>query len=226
MSLHNLPEHHRRLLAHALAAGRPYGLALMGGYAIQAHGIVHRPSQDLDFATEHPAGMTEIMERLTAALTERGWRVTVVDVAPLKARFLATDPATGAACEVDLLKEVLWRPPVVMDIGPVLDLDDLIGTKVRALGDRGLARDAIDVHAARDLYSLAELETLGARRPDEFDLTELHDRLESLEWISDAEFEAYGLDSARITQLRQWAQQWLDDLAQRLAEPYDEPPDP
>ncbi|OQR63408.1 hypothetical protein B6E66_13775 [Streptomyces maremycinicus] len=32
---------------------------------------------------------------------------------------------------------------------PVLDLDDLIGTKVRALGDRGLARDAMDVHAAR-----------------------------------------------------------------------------
>ncbi|GHA72548.1 hypothetical protein GCM10010372_84050 [Streptomyces tauricus] len=226
MSLRGLPEHHRRLLADALTAGRPYGLALMGGYAIQAHGIVHRPSQDLDFATEHPAGMTEIVEQITGALTDKGWRITVVDVAPLKARFLATDPATDATCEVDLLKEVLWRPPVVMDIGPVLDLDDLIGTKVRALGDRGLARDAIDVHAARDLYSLAELETLAARRPDEFDLTELHDRLESLEWISDAEFEAYGMDSAHITQLRQWAQNWLDDLAQRLAEPYDEPLDP
>jgi hypothetical protein len=35
VSLHGLPEHHRRLLADALAAGRPYGLALMGGYAVQ-----------------------------------------------------------------------------------------------------------------------------------------------------------------------------------------------
>ncbi|MEV6196176.1 nucleotidyl transferase AbiEii/AbiGii toxin family protein [Streptomyces sp. NPDC051920] len=223
--MHNLPDHHRRLLLDALAAGHPYGLALMGGYAVQAHGIVHRPSQDLDFATEHPASMREIVDQLAQSLSDQGWRITVIDVAPLKARFLATDPATGAACEVDLLKEVLWRPPVVMDIGPVLDLDDLIGTKVRALGDRGLARDAIDVHAARHLYTIPQLENLAARRPEEFDLHELHDRLESLEWVSDAEFEAYGMDSGHINELRQWAQQWMEDLAQRLAEPYEEPYD-
>jgi hypothetical protein len=223
VTLPNLPDHHRRLLADALTAGQPFGLALMGGYAVQAHGLVHRPSQDLDFATEHPATMSRIIEQVTRSLSERGWHVSVIDIAPLKARFLATDPATGSACEVDLLKEVLWRPPVLLDIGPVLDLDDLIGTKVRALGDRGLARDAIDVHAARHRYSTGELESLAARRPEEFDLQELHDRLESLEWISDMEFEAYGLDTAAITELRNWAQDWLDDLAQRLAEPYAEP---
>lgn len=223
MTLPGLPDHHRRLLADALNAGRPFGLALMGGYAVQAHGIVHRPSQDLDFATEHPAAMSQIIEHLTYSLSERGWHITIIDVAPLKARFLATDPATGSACEVDLLKEVLWRPPVLLDVGSVLDLDDLIGTKVRALGDRGLARDAIDVHAARHHYSTRALERLGERRPEEFDLHELHDRLESLEWISDAEFEAYGLDAAAISGLRNWAQAWMGDLAQRLAEPYADP---
>ncbi|MGW1727789.1 nucleotidyl transferase AbiEii/AbiGii toxin family protein [Streptomyces sp. NPDC002306] len=222
MTLSGLPDHHRRLLRDALTAGHPYGLALMGGYAVQAHGIVHRPSQDLDFATEHPASMREITDQLVRSLSSRGWRITVIDVAPLKARFLAIDPATEATCEVDLLKEVLWRPPVMLDIGPVLALDDLIGTKVRALGDRGLARDAIDVHAARHLYTIPQLENLAARRPEEFDLHELHDRLESLEWISDAEFEAYGMDAAHIAELRHWAQKWLEDLAQRLAEPYQE----
>jgi hypothetical protein len=223
VTLPDLPDHHRRLLLDALTAGRPFGLALMGGYAVQAHGIVHRPSQDLDFATEHPAAMGQIIDHLTHSLSLRGWHVTVIDVAPLKARFLAADPTTGSVCEVDLLKEVLWRPPVLLDIGPVLDLDDLIGTKVRALGDRGLARDAIDVHAARRHYSTSELESLAERRPEEFDLRELHDRLESLEWISDAEFEAYGLDAADIGDLRNWAQEWMDDLAQRLAEPYADP---
>ncbi|WP_062650858.1 nucleotidyl transferase AbiEii/AbiGii toxin family protein [Streptomyces maremycinicus] len=220
-----MPEHHRRLLSDALTAGHRYGLALMGGYAVQAHGIVHRPSQDLDFATQDPASMQEIVGQLEEALSDKGWNITIIDIAPLKARFLATDTITGAACEVDLLKEVLWRPPVVMDIGPVLDLDDLIGTKVRALGDRGLARDAMDVHAARHLYSIGELENLAARRPEEFDLHELHDRLESLEWVSDAEFEAYGMDTAGITELRRWAQSWLEDLAQRLAEIYEGPYD-
>jgi hypothetical protein len=170
--------------------------------------------------------MAEIIDQIVQALSSRGWQITVIDVAPLKARFLATDPATEATCEVDLLKEVLWRPPLMLDIGPVLDLDDLIGTKVRALGDRGLARDAIDVHAARHLYTIPELENLAARRPEEFDLHELHDRLESLEWVSDAEFEAYRMDTTSIAELRHWAQQWLDDLAQRLAESLDEPPDP
>ncbi len=68
-------------------------------------------------------------------------------------------------------------------------------------------------------------ESLAARRPEEFDPHELHDRLESLEWISDAEFHAYGMDSAHITQLRRWAHEWMEDLALRLAEPYEEPSD-
>ncbi|MPY56798.1 nucleotidyl transferase AbiEii/AbiGii toxin family protein [Streptomyces spongiae] len=219
-----MPEYHRRLLEDALAVGRPFGLALMGGYAVQAHGIVSRPSQDLDFATEHRATLEEIIGSLTGGLSARGWQITLIDVTPLKARFIAADSATGEACEVDVLKEVLWRPPVaLLDIGPVLDLEDLVGTKVCALGDRGLARDAVDVHAARHLYSTADMERLGARRPDGFDLQELHDRLESIEWISDAEFEAYGLDATRIRELRSWAQEWLDDLAQRLAAQYEEP---
>ncbi|WP_443074456.1 nucleotidyl transferase AbiEii/AbiGii toxin family protein [Streptomyces sp. NBC_01462] len=167
--------------------------------------------------------MQEVISGINLSLSGRGWRITVIDVAPLKARFLATDPDTEATCEVDLLKEVLWRPPVMLDVGPVLDLDDLIGTNARALGDRGLARDAIDVHGARYRYTIPELENLAATRPEEFDLGELHDRLESLEWIADAEFEAYGMDSAGIAELRQWAQEWLEDLGQRLAKLYQEP---
>jgi hypothetical protein len=214
------PAHHRRLLIDIFDLGRPYGLALMGGYAVQAHGIVHRPSQDLDFATTHPTALPLIADRLTQGLSARGWRVSALHAAPLKARFLATDPDSGQSCEVDLLKEVLWQPPVVLGLGPVIALEDLIATKVRALGDRGLPRDVIDVHAASEQFSSGELEALGARRPEEFDVQELHDRLESVAWVSDAEFEAYGLDPARIAELRHWAQRWQDDLAQRLAEPF------
>jgi hypothetical protein len=220
-----LPPLHRRLLADALDAGEDYELALAGGYAVQAHGLVARPSQDLDFATRHLASMTDIVPRLADGLRGKGWAVAVVDVRPLKARLLVTDPDSREACEVDLLKEALARQPVVMDVGPVVDLEDLVVMKVRALGDRGLPRDVIDVHAACRYYSVIELEQLGARDESEFDLVELRDRLESVVWVSDEEFAAYGLSPEDIAELRRWALEWESDLGLRILEDYDDPED-
>ncbi|MCW3842609.1 nucleotidyl transferase AbiEii/AbiGii toxin family protein [Micromonospora yasonensis] len=42
---------HRRLLEIGFAAGDDLGLVLAGGYAMCAHDLVNRPSQDIDFAT-------------------------------------------------------------------------------------------------------------------------------------------------------------------------------
>lgn len=159
----NLSDLHRRLLSDVLAIGTPYPLVITGGYAVQAHGLVDRLSQDLDVATENPAPMAEITRALTVGLAERGWQVIEVGVDPLSGRLVVTDPATGEQCEVDILKEAFWRPPAATEYGPVLALDDVIGTKVRALADRGAVRDLIDVHAASCLHTTADLETLGRR---------------------------------------------------------------
>ncbi|WP_326721142.1 MULTISPECIES: nucleotidyl transferase AbiEii/AbiGii toxin family protein [unclassified Streptomyces] len=220
-----LPDLHRRLLKDALNVGSAYELALAGGYAVQAHGLVSRPSQDLDFATQHPASMADIVATLAGGLRGKGWSVAVVDTRPLKARLLVTDPHSREACEVDLLKEALSRRPVSMDVGQVVDLEDLVSMKVRALGDRGLPRDVIDVRAACEYYSVLELERLGLREEAEFNLGELRDRLESVVWVSDEEFAAYGLGSEEIAELRHWAQDWESDLGLRLAEEYDDPDD-
>ncbi|MET9306223.1 nucleotidyl transferase AbiEii/AbiGii toxin family protein [Streptomyces cellulosae] len=48
----DMPELHTRLLADVIAVGSPYPLVLTGGYAVRAHRLVNRPSQDLDVATE------------------------------------------------------------------------------------------------------------------------------------------------------------------------------
>ncbi|MBB4779415.1 hypothetical protein BJY27_000376 [Streptomyces rapamycinicus] len=69
-------------------------------------------------------------------------------MAPLSRRLVVTDPASGEQCEVGILKEAFWRPPTATEYGPVLALDDVIGTKVRGLADRGAVRDLMDVHAA------------------------------------------------------------------------------
>jgi hypothetical protein len=44
---------HRQLAEIALqAAGSAYGLALAGGYAVRAHGMGDRPSDDVDLFTD------------------------------------------------------------------------------------------------------------------------------------------------------------------------------
>jgi predicted nucleotidyltransferase component of viral defense system len=202
----NLTELHRRLLADVLAIGAPYPLVITGGYAVQAHGLVDRLSQDLDVATESPAPMAKIADDLRHGLTRRGWHVSMISVDPLSARLLVADPQSGEDCEVDILKENLWAPPYTTEYGPVLALDDVIGTKVRALADRGAVRDLVDVHAAAATHrTTTDLERLG-------------DRLAGADWYDDEEFAAYGLTEDEIAGLRAWAQQWTSDLDRRLGE--------
>lgn len=104
--------------------------------------------------------------------------------------------------------------------------DELALMSMRALSDRGLPQDVIDVRAACRHHSVIELEqlALGADGTD-FDLFGLRDRLESVVWVSDEEFAAHGLDAAEIAELRRWALEWESDLGLRLAEEYDEGPD-
>jgi hypothetical protein len=173
-----LPDLHRRLLADALACGSTYRLVLAGGYAIQAHELVSRVSQDLELATNATAGMDEIVRTLAAGLEDGGWGISVTEIAPRMARLIATDPMTGERCELDVPKEVFHKPPADTETGPVLSRDDAVGLKVRALRDRGFPRDVIDVYSARDLYTTGELERLGAQHDEAFDLEELHGRLE------------------------------------------------
>ncbi|MEU9272255.1 nucleotidyl transferase AbiEii/AbiGii toxin family protein [Streptomyces sp. NPDC048251] len=213
-----LPDLHARLLADVLAIGSPYPLVITGGYAVQAHELLARPSQDLDVATENPAPMDEIVHTLTDGLTERGWHLEVIEVAPLSARLNVTDPhSTLETCEVDVLKEVFTRPIASSAYGPVLAEEDVIGTKVRALAERGVARDALDVFAASRRWPTTDLEEFGRRHArDRFDLESLQTRLTAVVWLDDAELEAYGATPELIDELMAWAQEWADDLGRRL----------
>ena len=100
----------------------------------------------------------------------------------------------------------------------------MIGTKVRALADRGAPRDLIDVFAASRRWTNAELEEFGGRHAHgRFEREDLQPNLTGAEWTDDEAFAAYGLDDATITALRAWAAEWADDLAARLLEEGDAP---
>ncbi|MET9835994.1 hypothetical protein ABZ078_43490 [Streptomyces sp. NPDC006385] len=173
----------------------------------------------LEVATETSEPMDRIASVIRQGLSERGWQVRLLETDPLSARLLVTDPDTGEERTVDLLKEMFWRPPVITGLGPALALEDLIGTKVRALTDRGSARDVVDVRLAAPDRSFPDLEELGRRHAwDEFDLADLQSRLEATELLDDREFTAGGLPEDALPALRRWVRAWADDIAERLLE--------
>jgi Nucleotidyl transferase AbiEii toxin, Type IV TA system len=224
----NLNVLHRRLMQDVLEIGNSLPLVITGGYAVQAHQLVDRLSRDIDVATDSDIPMEDIAAAVVAGLTARGWGVCIIGVDPRSARMTATDPASGEQCELDILKEAFSEPPAVTPYGPVLALYDVIGTKVRALAGRGLPRDLIDIHAASQLCSNIELESLGRRHAwdEEFSLTELKARLDGAEWYDDQAFAEYGLSAVQITDLRRWALEWSDDILRRTnAETYEEDDD-
>ncbi|MFE6175155.1 nucleotidyl transferase AbiEii/AbiGii toxin family protein [Streptomyces sp. NPDC056464] len=215
----------RHLLTDVLTIGAPYPLVLAGGYAVRAHGLMPQASREaamegpLEVATETPEPMDRVAAVVGTGLTERGWLVRPLETDPLSARLLVTGVEGAEEHPVDLLKETLWHPPVTTDLGPALSLEDLIGTKVRALTDRGTARDLTDVYTAAAHWSFPDLEEQGRRHAwDEFDPADLQSRLEATELLDDREFTARGVPEESVPALRGWVRAWADDIAERLLE--------
>lgn len=141
---------HERLAQVGLAALARYGFALAGGYAIQAHGLLERPSEDVDMFTTLAAEQTfpEAVRAAVTAYADGGLRVDVVLENATFARLSVQDPVSERESKVELGIDWRQHPPTILDIGPVLARDDAVANKVCALYSRGQARDYIDVDAA------------------------------------------------------------------------------
>ena len=87
----------------ALPVCARYGPAVAGGYAVKAHGLVERPSEDIDFATGTAAPMEEIVAALASAYRMVGFEVRVLDAEGRKGHLLVgqsicrTPPMTSRA---------------------------------------------------------------------------------------------------------------------------------
>jgi hypothetical protein len=109
--------------------------------------------------------------------------------------------------------------PVVMDIGPVLDIEDVAGGKVCALAGRVEPRDYADTAALLESYSPAQL--IGfARRLDpglaDRDFTDAGQRLDQM---PDDAFSSIGLTRRDVTAMREQFASWPRRTPQRHADP-------
>ncbi|MEU0571069.1 hypothetical protein ABZ297_37540 [Nonomuraea sp. NPDC005983] len=213
----------RRLLPVAL----PHGLALAGGHALRAHGFPACPGADLAYATAAETPLAEVAEAAARTFRGTGLDATVTALASLTARLHVTDPETGQGCDVDVLREALQQPPARCGDLWVVGLEDAVGLGMRALHERCLARDLIDIASVAGLYSRRDLEHLARPHTEDFSPHELAARLEFADQIADEAFEAHGQAPERIVEIRRFATSWVEDIKLRRADDgdtdYDDP---
>jgi hypothetical protein len=100
------------------------------------------------------------------------------------------------------------RSPVITDLGPILDLEDVVGGKVCALASRAYERDYADTAAALDHYSVDQLIAFARRLDPGLTDVDFADAGRRLDNLSDSRFIAFGLGPQDVADLRQRFAGW------------------
>lgn len=170
----HLHEFYREVARVALAAAGPYRFVLGGGVAWAAHGLVARPTEDVDLFADVEGAAAAASAGVRVALERAGFVVSDADPdselaelfdgyeQDMKDFVVSRD---GRQIRLSLARLDRQQSPVVMDLGPVMDVRDLVANKIAALVNRREVRDFIDVAAALDHYDVTELLVL-ARQVD------------------------------------------------------------
>lgn len=201
-----------RLALDGLAS---FGFALAGSGAIREHGIIDRPTEDVDLFTtvQDEVAFRAAVEMLVAALGAGGFQVEKIRSTPQFAR-LHVHTADGAQVDLDL--GVDWRhdDPVNRGVGPVLSLIDAVGNKVSALYGRGEPRDYLDVDSIRasGRFSDDELIASARERDPGFDLALFAEQLEAAGRITQVDVARYGLSMDQLATIKGRCKQWAQEL--------------
>jgi hypothetical protein len=121
-----------RLVRLALGVLDEHGFVLAGGYALQAHGLVERISEDVDLFTDRwdSTEFSRAVNTVVDAYRQAGLDVTVVRQAETFARLQVVDPSSAREGSVDLAADRRDSEPARLSFGPVLAETDAVATKV------------------------------------------------------------------------------------------------
>jgi hypothetical protein len=205
---------HEKIARVALRVADRYGFVLGGGLALIMHGMLRRPTEDVDLFGPETASVTTAAAAVREALQAAGVRVQEVptdsdlgEVIEGMDYFMAELVAFPGAGEEGAVRISLGhldrtQHPVVLDVGPVMAMPDLIAWKVAALISRAEVRDFVDVAVFLADYDIDALLAL-ARRVDpaleDEDVARAGSRLDE---TPDRVFEPYELGPREIAQLR------------------------
>jgi Nucleotidyl transferase AbiEii toxin, Type IV TA system len=213
-----IDELQREVATIALRTAARHGFALAGGNALIAHGIIDRPTDDVDLFSDQETAVTAAAEAVEAALREAGFEAERRDqTGGLEEIFygmgegLAEWVITAPGGQQTMLQMAYFdrtRGPVTMDVGPVLDLEDLAGSKVCALASRVEPRDYIDTAAALQRYDVGQLISFARRLDPGLEDRDFADAGAQLDRMPDGVFTRYGLTPEDVTRLREEFAAW------------------
>lgn len=205
---------HERLARTGLAAAQRYGFALAGGYAVQAAGLLVRPSEDIDLFTawEGRAEFAAAVDAVIDAYISEGLSVETERYHDGFVRLSVSDGERTA--KVELAVDSRANEPIHMSIGPVLHPDDAVTNKMTALYARALARDFIDINAAiqSGRYDRETLLRLAERAELGFDRQVFADALGQIQQLDPDDFAEYGIVGQGLDDLRNRFAAWRQDL--------------
>jgi Nucleotidyl transferase AbiEii toxin, Type IV TA system len=209
---------HHEVAAIALRAAVPHGFALGGGNALIAHGIIQRPTQDVDVFSDILGGVEAAADGVDAALRAAGFGTArqdetggLSDIFYGMGEGLAEWIITAPSGEQMILQMAYFertRRPVTMDFGPVLDLEDVVGGKVCALASRAEPRDYVDTAAALERYSIEQVIEFARRLDPGLTRRDFADAGRRLDRWGDGIFAPFGLSHQDIAGLRERFTAW------------------
>jgi hypothetical protein len=208
----SVSELHRWVAEIALAAAAGHGFALGGGNALLAHGIISRPTQDVDLFTDQEHGVQAAADSVAAALRGAGFQIEaqdeeagLADIFPEMGQGLAEWTVTAAGGEQTVLQLAYFdrsREPVMTGLGPVLALEDVAGGKVCALASRVEPRDYADTARMLERFSAAELIGFARRLDPGLTARDFADAGRQLDQMDDEVFARYGLGRGEVVLVR------------------------
>jgi hypothetical protein len=208
----------REVATIALRVAARYGFALAGGNALMAHGVIDRPTEDVDLFSDQETGVAAAADAVEAALRAAGFTAERQDelddlgdvfegMGEGLAEWLITSPE-GQQTMLQMAYFDRVRGPVTMDVGPVLDIEDLAGWKTVALVTRVEPRDYVDIAAALDHYTISQLIGLARQRDSGLEDRDFTDAGRQLDRMPDGLFARYGLARADVAALRKRFADW------------------
>lgn len=203
-----------RLAALVAGLDESDGFALAGGAGLAAHGLLERPTRDLDYfgPPEAPEGVGRLADAIQQACIAEGLTVQREREADAFVRLTVGDGRDS--CEVDIAIDYRALGVVPTPHGPTLDLRELGANKVLAIFDRAAPRDFLDLQELTRRFSLPDLIALAAQKDRGLDLDVLDHAIGQVARIPP---ERLGLDDAGYRALQATVHRWQTSVRQLRA---------